>query len=134
MKELREQLESLKKSSLKKSYDNYLKDVALKNEDMEDSYKFTKEDVFEDPRMSFEFTLEITNRTIDYHEDLEAFDALMDDIYEAGCADTIITTSGGIIRIIFIREEDSLEHAIDSARSDLASVGLESKLVETDDD
>ena len=47
-----------------------------------------------------------------------------DRLYECGCADGSISTSGGVTRIDFHREAASLEQAICSAINDVKSAGF----------
>lgn len=45
-------------------------------------------------------------------------------LYEAGCADGSISTSGGVTRIDFHRRAPSLEHAIRSAIANVQAAGF----------
>lgn len=76
----------------------------------------------------YEFTLVLNERD----DSLDDVDAL----YEAGCTDGLISTSGGVTRIDFGREASSLEEAIRSAIADVEKtrfrvVCIESDAVET---
>ena len=46
-------------------------------------------------------------------------------LYEAGCADGSISTSGGVTRIDFHRDAASLEEAIRSAIADVQAAGFQ---------
>lgn len=61
-------------------------------------------------------------------------DDLLDAIYEAGCDDSTVSISEGILRIAFDREAPSFRVALFSAISDVerAGVGLELIRVEPD--
>ena len=50
---------------------------------------------------------------------------ILNRLYEAGCDDGSISTSGGVTRIDFHRSADSLEEAIPSAIGDVQQSGLQ---------
>ena len=53
-------------------------------------------------------------------------------LYEAGCSDGSISTSGGVTRIDFHREASSLEEAIRSATADVRGAGFQVAKVQID--
>jgi hypothetical protein len=55
-----------------------------------------------------------------------------DRLYEAGCADGSISTTGGVTRIDFHREAESLEQAIRSAVADVNRAGFPVARIEID--
>ena len=57
-------------------------------------------------------------------------DELPNQLFEAGCKDCTPTSSGGVVRIHFDREAESLEQAIKSAIQQVSSVGCEVATVE----
>ena len=55
-----------------------------------------------------------------------------DRLYDAGCSDGSISTSGGVTRVDFHREGDSLEAAIRSAVADVNRAGFPVARIEID--
>jgi hypothetical protein len=56
----------------------------------------------------------------------------VDRLYEAGCSDGSISTCGGVTRIDFHREAESLEAAIRSAVADVNRAGFQVSRIEID--
>lgn len=60
-------------------------------------------------------------------------DELFDRLYEAGCDDGTPAISNGIQLVMFHREAESLEHAIQTAIDNVSSVGFQIKRIESDE-
>lgn len=71
----------------------------------------------------YEFTLILSGVS-------ELPDELPDKLFEAGCNDCTPTSSGGVVRIHFDREAESLESGIKSAIQQVRSIGCEVATVE----
>ena len=69
---------------------------------------------------------------LDRPESSDEAGADADALYEAGCDDGSISTSGGTTRIDFHREAEHLEAAIASAIADIRSAGFDATEVRLD--
>jgi hypothetical protein len=60
-------------------------------------------------------------------------DAAIDRLYEAGCGDALLSSSGGIVKLDFDREASSFVEALSSAQADVKRAGYRSRwLLEED--